>query len=72
MVEKYQSAETEDACFDWYEITEHNRIMDKFSPIKEEIEGGINDSQDAVCQLSEDVEQRLADIEDALCELAGE
>jgi hypothetical protein len=69
--EKYHSAETEELCFDWYEIDGHRRTVDKFSPVKEKIETDINDSQDAICILSEDVEIRLSEIEDALCEISA-
>lgn len=59
----------EGKCYDWYIIDAHNRDTDMFSPVKDEIDGGINDTQDAVCDLSEELEERIATIEDALCEL---
>jgi len=69
VIEKYQTDNVDSRCIDWYYIKDHNRYIDKFSPKQEDIEGGIADSQDAICILSEDVESRLADIEDALCEI---
>ena len=71
VVKKYNSAENGELCFDWYEIDSYRRTVDKFSPAREEIEAGINDSQDAICILSEDVEMRLSEIEDALCEISA-
>lgn len=73
VVEKYQTDELSDGRkLDWYVIEEHNRYMDRFTPVQEKIETDIADSQDAICVLSEDMEQRLADLEDALCEITKE
>ena len=73
VIEKYRSEEDSDGkCYDWYVIKDHNRYVDKFTPVKAEIEGGISDAQDATCELSEEVDQRITDIENALCELTEE
>ena len=70
IVRKIESKEdTEHNCYDWYEIDSHYRVVDKFTPKEEEIEIGITDTQDALCEASEYLELRLADIENALCEL---
>lgn len=57
-------------CYDWYELKEHSRYIDYFTPIKEQITTDINDSQNALCDLSADLDGALADIENALCELS--
>ena len=72
VVEKYQSDDAGDSCIDWYEIDNHRRYIDKFTPAKEDIDNGITESQDAVCALSEEMETRIADLEDALCALTEE
>ena len=58
--------------YDWYEITDHNRYVDKFSPHRNDIESGISDAQDATCELSEELDERISAVEDALCELSIE
>lgn len=58
--------------YDWYEIANHSRIIDKFSPHKGEIETGIADAQDATCELSEELDERISAVEDAICELTIE
>lgn len=73
IVRKTNSAEdSEGNCYDWYEIDQHYRFTDKFSPNKEEIETGIADAQDATCELSEELDERISELEDALCELTME
>lgn len=70
IVKKYDSQEdVEGNCYDWYEIDHHSRYVDKWSPIKEQIENGIADSQDAVCELDENTDVRMSALEDAICEL---
>ena len=58
--------------YEWYQIDQHYRFTDKFSPSKEEIETGISDAQDATCELSEELDERISAVEDALCELTIE
>ena len=70
IVKKYKSDQTSENYYDWYEITDYNRYIDKFSPVQEEINNNINDSQDALCDLSENLEDRVAELENALCELS--
>ena len=70
IVKKYKSDKTSENYYDWYEITDYNRYIDKFSPVQEEINTNIADSQDALCILSEDLEDRVAELENALCELS--
>lgn len=57
----------------WYEIKNHCRYIDKFTPgigpVIEPVVESIDDTQDALCEASEDFDSRIADIEDALCEL---
>ena len=69
VVEKYKTDEINGVCYDWYEIKDHSRYVDRFSPVKEKIETDIIDTQDALCEASEEFNTRIADIEDALCEL---
>ena len=70
VVRKYDSQEDcEGNCYDWYEIDHHSRYVDKFSPAREKIEGGIAASQDAVCELDETTDARMGALEDAVCEL---
>lgn len=69
--EKYLSkTDSAGKCFDWYVITDHYRYIDYFTPMREQIETDINDSQNALCDLSADLDAALADIENALCELS--
>lgn len=71
VVEKYLSKDGADGkCYDWYELKEHSRYIDYFTPMKEQITTDINDSQNALCDLSADLDGALADIENALCELS--
>lgn len=71
IVEKYLTQEdSEGRCYDYYEIKDHNRYIDYFTPMREQIATDINDSQNALCDLSADLDEALADIENALCELS--
>ena len=71
--EKYLSKEdSEGNCYDWYAISNHSRYIDYFSPQKEDLVNGIDDAQNATCELSEEVDARITDIELALCELTEE
>lgn len=71
VVEKYLSKDGADGkCYDWYELKDHSRYIDYFTPMKEQITTDINDSQNALCDLSADLDAALADIENALCELS--
>ena len=77
VIRKIRTDEDEDGrCYDWYEIKDHYRYEDKFTPgIGQAIEPvieSVNDTQDALCEASEDFETRIADIENALCELTEE
>lgn len=70
IVKKLESKEDlEHNCYDWYEIDSRYRVVDKFTPHKDEIETEIADTQDGLCEISEELEMRIADIEDALYEL---
>ena len=76
-LEKYRSEEgTDGKCYDWYEIKDHYRYEDKFTPgigpAIEPVAESVNDTQDALCEASEDFDARIADIENALCELTEE
>lgn len=64
--------DAEGVCYDWYILSEHSRYIDYFTPLKEQIETDITDSQNALCDLSADLEEMLVDIENALCELTEE
>lgn len=71
VVEKYLSKDGADGkCYDWYELKDHSRYIDYFTPLKEQITEGIADSQNATCELSEELDERITDIENALCELS--
>lgn len=58
--------------YDWYIIKDHSRYIDYFTPLKEQIQTDITDSQNALCDLSADLEEMLVDVENALCELTEE
>lgn len=69
VVEKYLSKDGADGkCYDWYELKEHSRYIDYFTPLKEEIQIGISDSQNATCELSEEMDIEMSDLENAICE----
>ena len=71
IVRKYQSADDiEGNCYDWYEIKEHYRYIDKFTPNIGATEGRIDDLENAACEESMAVDERLADVENAICELS--
>jgi len=59
--------DSEGNCYDWYEIDQHYRYTDKFTPCKEEIKGGIEENSDGLFDVAS-----LAD-ENSVCieELAG-
>lgn len=68
--EKYRSSEdSEGNCYDWYVIDFHNQYIDKFTPEKEGIESGINDSHDSTCQISIDFDTRISELEDIICSM---
>lgn len=70
VVRKYDSQEdVEGNCYDWYEIDRHSRYADKFTPLREKIETGIAQAQDATCELDETTDARMGALEDAVCEL---
>lgn len=70
-IRKYQSAEdAEGNCYDWYEIKDHYRYIDKYSPNIGRTEAQIEDLENGICEESMVTEERLADIENALCELS--
>ena len=54
----------------WYQIENHYRYIDKFSPKEEKINTRIDDTENAACDLSEDVMSALDDLENAVCELS--
>lgn len=54
----------------WYQIENHYRYIDKFSPKEEKINARIDDTENAACDLSEDVMSALDDLENAVCELS--
>ena len=71
VVEKYLSKDGADGkCYDWYELKDHSRYIDYFTPLKEQITEGIADSQNATCELSEELDERISDVELAICELS--
>lgn len=71
VVEKYLSKDGADGkCYDWYELKDHSRYIDYFTPLKEQITEGIEDSQIATCELSEELDERITDVEVAICELS--
>ncbi len=75
VIKKYQSKiDAEGMCYDWYEIANHYRYIDKYTPnigkVEERFDDDIADTQNAVCDLSTEFEERISDIENALCELS--
>lgn len=52
--EKYLSKDSDGVCYDWYTLVYHNRIMDRFSPVKEDIETSINDMEELIIDLEYD------------------
>ena len=74
IVEEHYLSKTdaEGKCYDWYILSEHSRYIDYFTLLKEQIQTGISDSQNATCELSEEIDARISDIENALCELTEE
>lgn len=58
--------------YTWYEILNHIRYTDRFTPGIVAVKESIEETQDAICEASDDTETRLAEIEDALCELTEE
>lgn len=68
----WSKTDSEGNVYDCYQIDQHYRDTDKFTPNKEEIETGIADAQDATCELSEELDERISELEDALCELTME
>ena len=73
VTQKYLSKEDASGkCYDWYEIKDHYRYIDYFTPMKEQIATDTADLQNALCDFSADLDEMLADIENALCELTEE
>lgn len=69
--EHYLSKDGADGkCYDWYVLKDHSRYIDYFTPLKEQITEGIEDSQVATCDLSEELDERITDVEVAICELS--
>lgn len=67
---KYLSkSDDEGKCYDWYEIRDHYRYMDYFSPQKEELTNSISDAQNAIIESDADRLVSEADIENALIEI---
>lgn len=53
----------------WYQIENHYRYIDKFTPKEGEINDRIDGTEDAICETTESMETGFSDIEDAICEL---
>lgn len=75
VVEKFRSKIDEEGnCYDWYELRDHYRYIDKYTPniggVEERLQSDIADTQNAICEESTDMENRLSDIENAICELS--
>ena len=45
--------DVEGNCYDWYQIDQHIRYTDKFTPCKEGIESGISENGEAVLDIAE-------------------
>ena len=56
--------------YDWYEINNHYRYIDYFTPQKKEITDRIDDTENALCESTEDLELTVSDLENAVCELS--
>lgn len=61
--------DAEGKCYDWYELADHYRYIDYFSPQKEGIDEQINETQDAILEIDESRLQAESDAENALIEL---
>lgn len=72
IIEEHYLSKTdaEGKCYDWYILKDHSRYIDYFTPLKEQISEGIEDSQVATCELSEELDERITDVEVAICELS--
>lgn len=64
--------DAEGNCYDWYEISNHNRYTDKTGSIREALEVTRTELEDAMCEQDAVNEERIAAIEDALCEMDKE
>ena len=66
-VNKYHSDEVDGKCYDWYQINNHSRSFDKYTPDKDGIENKFADNDDAIIEIA----NMISDTNDALTELAG-
>lgn len=73
VAEHFLSKEDDEGnCYDWYELSNHYRYIDYFSPQKKELNESISDVQNALIEIDAAHSKSLADIENALCELTTE
>ena len=72
IVEKFDSDNKDELYYDWYEIDNHNRMIDRFTIAQPEINKGIADAQDATCELSETTDESITSLEQAICDLSEE
>lgn len=71
VVDHYLSKDGADGkCYDWYELANHYRYIDYFTPQKQDITDRINDTENALCESSETTEASISDLENAVCELS--
>lgn len=56
------------ACYDWYEIKDHYRVVEHGDRVKA-LEEQAASIENAMCDTDAENEERLAEIELALCEL---
>lgn len=71
VVDHYLSKDGADGkCYDWYELSNHYRYIDYFTPQKQAINGRIDDTENAICESSEMTETSISDLENAVCELS--
>lgn len=71
VVDHYLSKDGADGkCYDWYELANHYRYIDYFTPQKQAITDRIDDTENALCETSENTETSISDLENAVCELS--
>ncbi|MBO6231825.1 MAG: hypothetical protein ILA17_07415 [Ruminococcus sp.] len=70
IVRKLDSKEDEaENCYDWYEIDNHYRTVDKSGPVAEALAQSRAEIEDAMIETDIATNERITQIEDALIEL---
>lgn len=70
IVKKYHSDEdAEGNCYDWYEIDNHYRAVDKSGQLAKQSAEAIASMENTFCELDAHYDERVSSIENALCEI---